>query len=163
MMKKFWIVFIIGLSILSAVYQLERMETYVRLNFKVIIPFIIFFHWIFFFSGSALIGFPLAFLTRKLHLKIQSKLPEKIRTRIRESKEFHPTIHLILDYLFWIAFLPSFFGLTVLFIIPRTIGIDITLLFEFFFYSLPVAGAFYFSLVWSEDILEKLLEIRNIK
>jgi len=162
-MKKFWIVFIIGLSILSAVYQLERMETYVRQNFKIIIPFIVAFHCVLFFHGSALIGFPLAFLIRKLHLRTQSKLPEKIKTQIRESVESYPMIHLILDYFLWIALLPSFFGLTILFIIPRIFGIDTISLFEFFFYSLPVAGAFYFSLVWSTDVLEKLLEIRNIK
>ena len=158
-MKKFWVL-VIWLSILVAVYQLERMETYVRQNFRIIIPFIVAFHMILFFSGSALIGFPLAFLIRKLHLRIQSKLPEKIKTQIRESVESYPTIHLSLDYFLWITFLPMFFGLTILFIIPQILGIDTIPLFEFFYYSLPVAGAFYIALAWGEDILEKLLEIK---
>lgn len=159
-MKKFWVVLVIWLSILVAVYQLERMETYVRQNFRIITSFIVAFHWILFFGGSALIGFPLAFLIRKLHLRIQSKLPEKIKTQIRKSKESYPMIHLTLDYFLWIALLPMFFGLTILFIIPQNFGIDTIPLFEFFYYSLPVAGAFYIALAWGKNILEELLEIK---
>ena len=158
--RKFWTAIVVGSLILVCVYLLGKIEGYVQQNLKFIIPLIVALHWFFFFCGCMLVGLPFTLIIRTLYLQGYSRIPKRFKSQIRESKRKFPLFHKLLDYFWWIAFLPAFIGLLILFIILPAIGIDINLLFLNTFYFLPIAGIFYLSFIYS-GVVESVLELKQ--
>ena len=143
MIKKALLIFLVFLTVLVIIYRLEALEEIVKSRFREIIPVIIAFHFIFLSVGIMLVGFPLAFVVKKLYDRLVSKLPKKLLALSRKSRKSLPLIHRILDEIIWVITLPFIFGICILFIILPSIGIFIP--FEYVFYFAPVAGVFYFT------------------
>jgi hypothetical protein len=141
MIKRALLVFLIFSAVLAIIYRLEALEENVKSGFKEIIPVIVAIHFIFLASGIMLVGFPLAFVVKKLYDRSVSRLPKKLLALSRKSRKSFPLIHRILDEIIWVITLPFIFGMCILFIMLPSIGIFIP--FEYVFYSAPVAGVFY--------------------
>jgi hypothetical protein len=141
MIKRALLVFLIFSAVLAVIYRLEALEENVKSGFKEIIPVIVAIHFIFLSVGIMLVGFPLAFVVKKLYDRSVSRLPKKLLALSRKSRKSFPLIHRILDEIIWVITLPFIFGMCILFIMLPSIGIFIP--FEYVFYSAPVAGVFY--------------------
>jgi len=144
MIKKALLIFLVFLTVLVIIYRLEVLEEIVKSRFREIIPVIIAFHFIFLASGIMLVGFPLAFVVKKLYDRLVSKLPKKLLALSRESRKSFPLIHRILDEIIWVITLPFIFGMCILFIMLPSIGIfNPVECVKYVFYFGPIGGVFY--------------------
>lgn len=142
---KYFIRFVVCITILILIYQLEAWEVSIRKNFEKIIPIILAFHFIFLSAGLMVIGFPIAYIVRHLYNKVCSALPKKILYWIEESRKSFPLYHKFLDSIIWLVILPFIFGSVIFFIILPGIGIKIP--FEYLFMYYQLFGVIYFSLL----------------
>ena len=159
MIKKALLIFLVFLTVLVIIYRLEVLEEIVKSRFREIIPVIIAFHFIFLSVGIMLVGFPLAFVVKKLYDRLVSKLPKKLLALSRKSRKSLPLIHRILDEIIWVITLPFIFGMCILFIILPSIGIFNPVEYvKYVFYFGPIGGAFYLTGI-TIDLWSKKMKI----
>ncbi|GEM_PF-5583423 len=163
MIKKALSVFLIFSTVVAIVYQLEALEENVKSSFKGIIPGVIAIHFFFLSGGTMIVGFPLAFIVKKLYDRLVSKLPKKLLMFSRESRESFPLLHRIIDEIIWVVTLPYIFGMCILFVLLPSIGIFIP--FEYVFYFAPIGGVFYLTGItidfWPEKLNIPPLQIKK--
>jgi len=157
--KKALLIFLVFLTVLVIIYRLEALEEIVKSRFREIIPVIIAFHFIFLSVGIMLVGFPLAFVVKKLYDRLVSKLPKKLLALSRKSRKSLPLIHRILDEIIWVITLPFIFGMCILFIILPSIGIFNPVEYvKYVFYFGPIGGVFYLTGI-TIDLWSKKMKI----